>query len=438
MASLTIIPYTPKPANSYRNNSCYYAKDVFKRISSHDKESRIKPGVLLVDTPQPQATAAAGEAGILATHEKDSNSISNGDRLSSERQGNHGSACISQAQDQACSEQYRNKGASISIGEAAGSRMVTLFAETNDVGDQTYSQQHQDKGASISIGGPEEVGGVGDCDIEIEIDSLFDEIGDIAGCQNDSILSKTNGTFADTESKADDIESEMRDIKNSDHSLKRKARTRRQGSQRSPLVIPDSDTESGSDSESEDELAWKKRNVGHSLVGRQGERVVAINGNERPWLRVIDETDDEVDDIKFDVGGTKVRAGNDLSENNGVAGEVRDSEDSGQSRPSPAASSAQHSDVDSTLFKPTDLVKPQSVARVGGDGEWGIHGIIGKEVIGGEIYFCVDWEPTMMPERELGQAQRLVQEFEAKEQARRRKKGDAQKRKHQSRHRKQK
>ena len=46
-------------------------------------------------------------------------------------------------------------------------------------------------------------------------------------------------------------------------------------------MIPDSDTENGSDSESEDELAWKKRKVGHSLVGRQGERVIAIKGNER-------------------------------------------------------------------------------------------------------------------------------------------------------------
>ena len=46
-------------------------------------------------------------------------------------------------------------------------------------------------------------------------------------------------------------------------------------------MISDSGTESGSDSETGDELAWKKREVGHSLVGRQGERVIAIKGNER-------------------------------------------------------------------------------------------------------------------------------------------------------------
>ena len=46
-------------------------------------------------------------------------------------------------------------------------------------------------------------------------------------------------------------------------------------------MIPDSGIESGSDSQSEDKLAWKKRKVGHSLVGRQGERVIVIKGNER-------------------------------------------------------------------------------------------------------------------------------------------------------------
>jgi len=92
-------------------------------------------------------------------------------------------------------------------------------------------------------------------------------------------LSEANEIFTepDAESKADDIESAMRDIEKTDQSLKRTARTGRQGSQRryrnfhhslhvwpftgNSLVIPDSGTESESkiDSESEDELAWKKR-----------------------------------------------------------------------------------------------------------------------------------------------------------------------------------
>ena len=118
---MTIIPYTPKPANSYRSNNRYRVKDVSKRISDHDKEPRIKPGVLPVDIPQLQATAAAGEAGSLATHEKENNGISDGDHLSSKRRGSHGSACTSQAQDQACSQQSQDKGASIGMGEAAGS-----------------------------------------------------------------------------------------------------------------------------------------------------------------------------------------------------------------------------------------------------------------------------------------------------------------------------
>ncbi|KAI9868543.1 MAG: hypothetical protein M1813_005987 [Trichoglossum hirsutum] len=119
---------------------------------------------------------------------------------------------------------------------------------------------------------------------------------------------------------------------------------------------------------------------------------------------MIDETDDETDvadDIKFDASRTRVRASSDLSENDGVASEIGDSENNGQSRLSPAASSAQYSDIGSTLFKPANLVKPQSVARVGGDGEWGIHEIIGKEVIEGKVYYCVDWELTMIPLDEL-------------------------------------
>ena len=66
----------------------------------------------------------------------------------------------------------------------------------------------------------------------IEIDSLFDEIGDIARPQIDNLLNGANGISTDTESKAGDIESDMRDIESSGHSLKRKARTGRRGSQR--------------------------------------------------------------------------------------------------------------------------------------------------------------------------------------------------------------
>ena len=48
----------------------------------------------------------------------------------------------------------------------------------------------------------------------------------------------------------------------------------------------------------------------------------------------------------------------------------------------------------------------------------GIHGIIGKEVIEGKVYYCVDWEPTMMPVNELWGAKHLVREFEVKEETR--------------------
>jgi hypothetical protein len=91
-----------------------------------------------------------------------------------------------------------------------------------------------------------------------------------------------------------------------------------------------------------------------------------------PWLRIIDETDDEADDAKFDIGLTRVRVGNTQSKNDGVAIEIRGGEGNEQSHLHPAATSAYHSDFTSTY---TDLAKPQSVARVGGDGEWRIYGI---------------------------------------------------------------
>jgi hypothetical protein len=144
---------------------------------------------------------------------------------------------------------------------------------------------------------------------------------------------------------------------------------------------------------------------------------------------MVDETDDEANETEFETGGTGVRAGDAQSENDG--------EDNGQSHSHPAASSTHHSDFDSALFKSADRIESQSFARVGGNGEWGIHGIIGKEVIKGKVYYCVDWKPTMMPMDELWGAERLVQIFEAKEQARLGRVGNTRKKKHRGRPRKQ-
>jgi hypothetical protein len=113
----------------------------------------------------------------------------------------------------------------------------------------------------------------------------------------------------------------------------------------------------------------------------------------RSWRRMIDETDDEANETEFEIGGTRVRVSDAQSENDG--------EDNGQSHPRPVASSTHHSDFDSALFKSADRIESQSVARVEGNGEWGIYGIIGKEVIEGKVYYCVDWKPTMMPLDEL-------------------------------------
>ena len=83
----------------------------------------------------------------------------------------------------------------------------------------------------------------------------------------------------------------------------------------------------------------------------------------------IDETDDEADGTEFEIGSTRVRAGDAQPKNDGVASEIGDGEGNEQSRLCPTTSSAHHSDLASTLFKSTDLVKPQSVARVGVKGK---------------------------------------------------------------------
>src|SRR5437667_2050006 len=82
MASLTIIPYIPIPAKPYCSSSNRYgAKDVFKRINNHDEKLQIKPSILPVDTPQPQATVVADNASYLVTHEKDGNSMNDDNGL---------------------------------------------------------------------------------------------------------------------------------------------------------------------------------------------------------------------------------------------------------------------------------------------------------------------------------------------------------------------
>ena len=74
MASLTIIPYTPKPANPYHSNNRCRAKDIFKRANGHNKGPQTKSGILPVDVPQPQA---------LATHGEDGNSLGRSEEIGS-------------------------------------------------------------------------------------------------------------------------------------------------------------------------------------------------------------------------------------------------------------------------------------------------------------------------------------------------------------------
>src|SRR5437773_2362479 len=96
----------------------------------------------------------------------------------------------------------------------------------------------------------------------------------------------------------------------------------------------------------------------------------------RSWRGEIDETNYEADDTEFEIGCARVRAGDAQSENDSIASKIGDGGDNEQSLPRPAALSAYHSDFTSTPPKSTDLVKPQSVVRVEGNGEMGNHSLL--------------------------------------------------------------
>ncbi|KAH0545492.1 hypothetical protein FGG08_000493 [Glutinoglossum americanum] len=219
-----------------------------------------------------------------------------------------------------------------------------------------------------------------------EISSPFNEILDDIEPKNNGLMTEIR---TDSGSKVDgseiqEIISNTRGTEAIHCPLKRKLEIGRQGSQDSPLVI-DSDTD---DTESEDDnLVWKRQKLSYFPAGGQGKHMFLAGRNE---------ADGEVNGAEFKISSDVQSEGDDSTS------EIRNSESCKPHRP----------DCTSTSSKLADRVKAQSVAKVGGDREWGIHGIIGKEVIGGKVYYCVDWLPTMIPVDELKGAERLVREFE--------------------------
>ncbi|KAI9784938.1 MAG: hypothetical protein M1839_001133 [Geoglossum umbratile] len=140
--------------------------------------------------------------------------------------------------------------------------------------------------------------------------------------------------------------------------------------------------------------------------------ILGSEGSIRKSRWSIEETDVETDSTEFDSPSAKAA---DI-QSKGNARDVGNGKSHEQAHLSSGALLAHL-----TFSESDDRVKAQSVARVGSNSEWGIHGIIGKEVIEGKVYYCVDWEPTMICSDELLGAQPLVQKFEEKEQARLRK-----------------
>jgi hypothetical protein len=58
-----------------------------------------------------------------------------------------------------------------------------------------------------------------------------------------------------------------------------------------------------------------------------------------------------------------------------------------------------------------------------GKQEWDMRDIIGKEVVGGEVHYLVEWSATLVPKYELGKAKVLVDKFEARLRAQERQTG---------------
>lgn len=56
---------------------------------------------------------------------------------------------------------------------------------------------------------------------------------------------------------------------------------------------------------------------------------------------------------------------------------------------------------------------------INADQDWEDREIVGKEDIDGVLQYMVDWHPTLMPEHSLGNANKVVDKFEARLQAQR-------------------
>lgn len=59
-----------------------------------------------------------------------------------------------------------------------------------------------------------------------------------------------------------------------------------------------------------------------------------------------------------------------------------------------------------SFFKPAKSEDPSH--------EWEIRNILGQKMVGSEVYYHVDWEPTWMSESELDGARELIDKFTAR------------------------
>jgi hypothetical protein len=93
------------------------------------------------------------------------------------------------------------------------------------------------------------------------------------------------------------------------------------------------------------------------------------------------------------------------------------SQSSGTSIDSKLASTAR---TNPAASESSPLIKPVLAAQVVDDNQnWEIRDLIGKEVVNGEVYYLVDWYPTLVSGHSLGNTKELLDEFEARLRAKR-------------------
>jgi len=75
-------------------------------------------------------------------------------------------------------------------------------------------------------------------------------------------------------------------------------------------------------------------------------------------------------------------------------------------------SQSSHSPSAPTVLEASDVEEPQLDGTLSYD-KWEVRDIAGRKLVGGKVFYLVDWAPTWEPESEVGGTKELVDELVA-------------------------